>query len=63
MLTGDYDYLTTPADSRRTAEQIKNGTFIEMKGIGHFPMSENHQVFRQYLLQALQVIKEKTAMA
>lgn len=50
MLTGDYDYLTTPEDSARTAGQIKGGEFIEMKEIGHFPMSENHAVFRTYLL-------------
>jgi hypothetical protein len=30
-----------------------------MKGIGHFPMSENHAVFRTYLLQALEVIQKK----
>ena len=53
MLTGTYDYLTTPEDGRRTAGQIKNGEFIEMEDIGHFPMSENHEVFRRYLLQAL----------
>ena len=42
MLTGDYDYLTTPEDGRRTASQIKGAEFIEMKDIGHFPMSENY---------------------
>ena len=36
MLTGTYDYLTTPEDGRRTAGQIKNGEFIEMEDIGHF---------------------------
>ena len=62
MLTGEYDYLTTPADSRRTAERIKNGTFIEMKEIGHFPMSENHAAFRGYLVQALHTLRRKTAV-
>lgn len=56
MLTGDYDYLTTPEDGRRTASQIKNAEFIEMKGIGHFPMSENHELFAKYLKQALELI-------
>jgi pimeloyl-ACP methyl ester carboxylesterase len=63
MLTGDYDYLTTPADSARTAEQIKNAEFIEMKEIGHFPMSENHAVFRGYLLRALEILKRKAPSA
>jgi len=60
MLTGDYDYLTTPEDGRRTAEQIKGAEFIEMNNIGHFPMSENHELFREYLQQALRMIEDKT---
>lgn len=61
MLTGEYDYLTTPEDSRRTAEGIKNAEFIEMEGIGHFPMSENYPVFKCYLQQALEIIARKGA--
>jgi pimeloyl-ACP methyl ester carboxylesterase len=53
VMTGEYDYLTTPADGERTATGIRNGQFIEMKGIGHFPMSENYPVFREYLRQGL----------
>ena len=60
MLTGDHDYLTTPEDGRRTAEQIKGAEFIETNYIGHFPMSENREVFREYLLQALQTIESRT---
>ena len=33
---------------------------MEMKEIGHFPMSENHSVFRGYLKQALSIIEERT---
>lgn len=61
MMTGTYDYLTTPEDGRRTADQIKNAKFIEMTDIGHFPMSENHEVFREYLKEALNFIGETTA--
>ena len=32
MLTGDYDYLTTPEDSARTAQQIKNGAVHRDEG-------------------------------
>lgn len=60
MMTGDYDYLTTPEDGARTAGQIKNADFIEMKEIGHFPMSENYPVFAGYLRQALEMIRNKT---
>jgi hypothetical protein len=30
-----------------------------MPAIGHFPMSENHEVFRTYLIQALQLLQDK----
>jgi pimeloyl-ACP methyl ester carboxylesterase len=63
MLTGEYDYLTTPEDGQRTASQIRGAEFIEMKGIGHFPMSENYPVFKTYLQQALQRIENRLGLA
>ncbi|MDQ1632925.1 MAG: hypothetical protein QOC80_2897 [Frankiaceae bacterium] len=63
MMTGQYDYLTTPEDGQRTASHIRNAEFIEMEKIGHFPMSENHAVFRGYLLQALELIRSKTSVS
>jgi pimeloyl-ACP methyl ester carboxylesterase len=59
MLTGDYDYLTTPEMTKETAEQIKGAEFIEMKGIGHFPMSENPPMFNQFFAQALGIIEKR----
>jgi pimeloyl-ACP methyl ester carboxylesterase len=63
MLTGEYDYLTTPEDSARTANAIENGTFIKMEKIGHFPMSENHSAFRGYLLEALRTLERSKVSA
>jgi pimeloyl-ACP methyl ester carboxylesterase len=63
MLTGEYDYLTPPDEGRRTAAAIDGAHFIEMEGIGHFPMSENYPVFKRYLLQALQLIGERRSAA
>ncbi|HLT10101.1 MAG TPA: alpha/beta hydrolase [Micromonosporaceae bacterium] len=59
MLTGDYDYLTTSEDGKRTAEQIPGAKFFEMKGIGHFPMSENYPVFKPHLQRALEEIRNR----
>lgn len=59
LMTGTYDYLTTPEMSRATADKIKGAKFIEMKDIGHFPMSENYEVFGKYLREALQFIDER----
>jgi pimeloyl-ACP methyl ester carboxylesterase len=61
MLTGEYDYLTTPEDGARTAGAIKNGKFIRMPEIGHFPMSENHERFRVHLLEALDFLSQAKA--
>jgi pimeloyl-ACP methyl ester carboxylesterase len=59
MLTGTYDYLTPPEATQATAEQIKGGSFIAMEDIGHFPMSENYPVFKNYLVQALDRIEQQ----
>jgi len=56
IMNAEYDYLTNPEEGQTTAEQIKGAEFIEMKAIGHFPMSENYPVFKEYLQQALQLI-------
>ncbi|MGH3250931.1 MAG: alpha/beta fold hydrolase, partial [Trebonia sp.] len=61
MLTGEYDYLTTPEDGQRTAGKIRGASFIKMKDIGHFPMSENYPVFRGYLLRALELLRATAA--
>jgi pimeloyl-ACP methyl ester carboxylesterase len=60
MMTGTYDYLTPPEATENTARQIKGGVYIEMDDIGHFPMSENYDVFRVYLKEALRIIRERT---
>lgn len=56
LLTGEYDFSCTPADTRRTAESIPGAKVVEMKEVGHFPMSENPQQFRTYILPVLNEI-------
>ncbi|MBI5506311.1 MAG: alpha/beta fold hydrolase [Deltaproteobacteria bacterium] len=53
MLTGEYDANTTPELSQATAAQIAGARFTKMDGLGHFPMSENPELFRRYLLPVL----------
>ena len=53
MLTGEYDYSCTPEISRATAAKIPGAEFEVMRGIGHFPMAENPELFLQYLHPAL----------
>jgi pimeloyl-ACP methyl ester carboxylesterase len=59
LLSGTYDYLTTPEMCRATSAKIKGSKYIEMKDIGHFPMSENYPVFRRYLREALDFIEQR----
>lgn len=61
MMTGSYDFLTPPAVIQATAEQVAGCEYIEMKNLGHFPMSENYPLFKPYLSQALDIINRKLA--
>lgn len=57
LLSGEYDCSCTPERTQATAQRIKGSKAVVMDGIGHFPMSENPQVFREYLLPVLAEIK------
>jgi pimeloyl-ACP methyl ester carboxylesterase len=57
LLTGEYDYSCSPADTQATAEHIPGAKVVIMKELGHFPMSENPERFRSYLLPVLEEIK------
>lgn len=49
MLTGEYDYSASPESTRSLAAKIPGARFQEMRGLGHFPMCENPDLFRSYL--------------
>ena len=49
MMSGEYDCSCTPERMFATAKRIKGSKPILMEGIGHFPMSENPDLFKQYL--------------
>jgi pimeloyl-ACP methyl ester carboxylesterase len=56
LLSGEYDASATPEMGRELADLIGAEYFQVMKGVGHFPMSENPDVFREYLRPVLQSI-------
>lgn len=58
LLSGEYDYSATPEMTRKVAESIPGAEFILMKEIGHFPMVENPERFRSYLLPVLERIAQ-----
>jgi pimeloyl-ACP methyl ester carboxylesterase len=61
LLTGEYDFSCTPADTLRTANTIAGANVTIMKEVGHFPMSENPAQFRKYLLPVLEEIRQRHA--
>lgn len=56
ILCGEYDWSSTPAMARALTERIKGAHYAEMPGLGHFPMSENPELFLQYIRPVLDEI-------
>ena len=56
-LSGEYDSSCTPERTEATASRIKGSKAIIMDGMGHFPMSENPDLFRQHILPVLENIR------
>lgn len=48
MLTGEYDWSNTPEMGQATCDKIPGGKHQAMKGVGHFPATENPKVFVGY---------------
>ena len=59
LLSGEYDSSCTPERMEATAARIKGSKATVMEGIGHFPMSENPELFRSFLLPVLDEIRSE----
>ena len=59
LLTGNYDYSATPADTLKVANEIPGAIFTELKGFGHFPMVENPEGLMPYLITPLSELKKR----
>ena len=57
LLTGEYDFSCQPEDTQRTAREIPGAEVIKMEHLGHFPMSENPEQFRRYIIPVLEKIR------
>lgn len=60
LLTGDYDYSATIERTKEVLAQVPGAKFQIMNNLGHFPMSENPELFLAYLRPVLREISEKT---
>jgi pimeloyl-ACP methyl ester carboxylesterase len=56
LLTGEYDYSCTPEDTLELVRRIKGAEATIMKGLAHFPMSEDPEKFLSYLRPVLKRI-------
>lgn len=54
LLTGTYDYSAPPDEARRLADLIPGATLDLMPRLGHFPMVEDPDLFRTFLVPALE---------
>ena len=59
LLTGEYDYSCTPADTADLAARIAGAQATIMTGLGHFPMSEDPARFLGYLRPVLEQILKR----
>ena len=57
LLSGEYDYSCTPEETLAVAKSIKGSHVEIMKGLGHFPMSEDPEKFLEYLRPVLDRIR------
>jgi len=59
LLIGHYDFSATVDDARALAGWIPEAKVTEMPDLGHFPMTEHPERFRDYLLPALARIRDR----
>ena len=60
FLTGEYDLSATPEMTQALAKAVNARHCETMEGVGHFPMSEDPEKFRNYLLPVLDKILTET---
>lgn len=61
FLTGEYDYSAPPSAGRWVAENLPGAQFTLMEELGHFPMTENPELFATYLNPVLVEVAESNA--
>jgi pimeloyl-ACP methyl ester carboxylesterase len=61
VLSGEYDWSATPERAKALADAIPGATYTLMKGLGHFPMSENPDGFKSYVVPLLREIVVRAA--
>ncbi len=56
LLTGEYDWSVWPERTEELVREVPGAKFQRMEGMGHFPMCENPDAFKRYLIPILNEI-------
>jgi pimeloyl-ACP methyl ester carboxylesterase len=59
ILGGEYDWSGTPEVCRALHDAVAGSTYAEMTGLGHFPMTEDPEAFKAYLMPVLDDIRAR----
>jgi len=59
ILSGEYDHSGTSELGKQAHEAIAGSSWQEMKNVGHFPMSENPEAFKSYLMPVFETILDE----
>jgi pimeloyl-ACP methyl ester carboxylesterase len=62
LLTGEYDWASTPEMSKELARRIPGSSYRTMAGLGHFPMSEDPDRFLEFIAPVLEEIRKSAAV-
>jgi pimeloyl-ACP methyl ester carboxylesterase len=54
LLTGSYDYSCTPEMTKAVHDAIPGSRYTEMVGMGHFPVIEDYERFKAFLMPELE---------
>ncbi|MGR8918413.1 MAG: alpha/beta fold hydrolase [Gammaproteobacteria bacterium] len=59
VMSGDYDWSAYPEACKELADKVPGASYTLMEGMGHFPMSEDPETFKEYLLPVLADIEQR----
>ena len=60
MYSGEFDFTCPPEHVEKSAKAIGEVNYEMLEGLGHFPMSENYDIFRPTLIRTLEDIVDIT---
>lgn len=56
-MTGEHDWLNSPAQSKATADKIQGAMLKSLPNLGQFPMTEDPKIFIPHLFEAIEHIQ------